>query len=122
MYAALFTAELDDEPMSLYSDHLYGGHGSAAIAVTLLGHIKGCQIICCSFAGYEQIGTGTLKVKVEPIEGVVVLASPGPAQTLPAFADRHAAAQVTLLRFITLSLARIWVLLCLNENTVILVT
>ena len=53
MYAVLFTAELDDEAISVYSDHLCGGCSSDTIAVILLGHTKGCQTTCCPFAGCE---------------------------------------------------------------------
>lgn len=104
MYAALFTTELDDEPISLHSDHLCGGCSSATMAVILLGHTKGCQTTFCPFAGCEQIGTGTLKVIVEPIKGVVVLATPGPTQPPRALTHGHTIAQVTFLRFIAFSL------------------
>lgn len=122
MYAAFITTKLYDEPISLYRDHQCGERSSTAIAIILLGHTKGCQTIYCPFAGCEEICTGTLKVIVKPIKGMVVLASPGPAQTMTAFTDRYTIAQVTILSFITFSFTWICVLLCLKrENTVILV-
>lgn len=112
MYAALFTTKLDDEPISLYSDNLCGGCIYVVITFVLLGHIKRCRTAGCSFAGCEQIGTGSFKVIVEPIEGVVVLACPHPAQTLKTLTDGLTVAQVTFLSVITFSLTWIWGLGC----------
>ena len=114
MYLALFTTEVNDEPVSFYSHHLCGGRDSTACALILLWNTEGWQNTCWPFAGCEHIGARALEVIAEPIEGVVVLPSPGPTQTLMALTHRHALAQGAVLGFITFSLTGIWDLRCIK--------